>query len=451
MNVIDFESRTQVQRWIEQEMKKLRYSLYKATCLADNGEHVQRYFIVLRDEYGNILQWTRLGNYVGTHRNLLRPLSKDNAKQFSHVIHMLNYFLCEADSSHHVASIAEITKPMLTEYFTQYAQSVSPVTKTYRSAEAISDGIYACTAFLSNLQKDWPEMHLTQQDLWREKIQVEHQSRKTRANKRVVQLVPNFEIQTLAAKQKQIFRDMPQFVLDRMFELAAQHLPQLMMPMALGAFAGLRPGECCQVQQERAGGIKIAAAGSLVTSIRIDLSMDKCLRSDGIPTGNIKKYRIQTVYPGFLAQFQQALYFQEQYLAELGFEPEFSPLVIDASGRAMTVRTYRHTFQKLVTKYLRPALLNDPDPRCQQYGQMLMHDRLSPHAMRHYFSVALVLAGENATQLQYYRGDSSPESAYVYLANKSELNAQYQQVSEMLLSDMIGRGEQYAGSIDPGC
>ena len=179
--------------------------------------------------------------------------------------------------------------------------------------------------------------------------------------------------------------------------------------------------------------------------------MDKCLRSDGTPTGHIKKYRIQPVYPGFLAQFQQALRFQEQYLSERGFEPEFSPLVIDASGRAMTVRTYRHTFQKLVTKYLRPALLNDPDPRCQQYGQMLMRDRLSPHAMRHYFSVSLVLAGENATQLQYYRGDSSPESAYVYLANKSELNAQYQQVSEMLLSDMIGKGEQYAGSIDPGC
>ena len=81
---------------------------------------------------------------------------------------------------------------------------------------------------------------------------------------------------------------------------------------------------------------------------------------------------------------------------------------------------------------------------------MLMKDRLSPHALRHYFSVALVLAGENATQLQYYRGDNSPESAYVYLANKSELIHQYQLVSERLLSEMIEKGEQYAKSIDSG-
>lgn len=450
MDLITFNSQTHVQRWIEQEIKKLRYGVYKATCLAKNGEHVQRYFIVLRDEYGNILQWTRLGNYVGSHRNLLNPLAKDNAKHYTYVVQMLNHFMCEQDSPHRVESIADITKPMLAAFFTLYAQTISPVTKTYRSQESITDCIYACTIFLSNLQKIWPQMKLTQENLWREKIQMERQSRKTKAAKRVVQLVPDFEIQTLARKQKQIFRDVPQFVLDRMFELAAQYLPQLVMPMALGAFAGLRPGECCQVQQEQAGGVEIAAASDSVTSIRIDLSMDKRLRSDGIPTGNIKKYRIQPVYPGFVAQFLYALRFQEQYLSENGFDSSFSPLVIDSSGRAMTVRTYRYTFQQLVIKYLRPALLNDPDPKCQQYGQMLMKDRLSPHSLRHYFSVALVLAGEDATQLQYYRGDSRPESAYVYLANKSELIKQYQWVSEKLLSEMIEKGEQYAESIDSG-
>ena len=450
MNLIDLNGQTQIQHWLEQEIKKLGYGLYKVTCLAKNGEHVQRYFIVLRDEYGNILQWTRLGNFVGSHRNLLSPLAKDNAKHYAYVVPMLNHFLCEQDSPHQVESIADITKPMLDEYFTLYAQTISPVTKTYRSQESITDCIYACTIFLSNLQPKWPQMKLTQKDLWREKIQLERQARRTKAAKRVIQHVPNFEIQTLARKQKQIFRDVPQFVLDRMFELAAQYLPQLVMPMALGAFAGLRPGECCQVQQERAGGIEVAAASGSVTSIRIDLSMDKCLRSDGIPTGNIKKYRIQPVYPGFLAQFLHVLHFQEQYLSEHGFDSLFSPLVIDPSGRAMTVSTYRHTFQQLVTKYLRPNLLNDPDPKCQQYGQMLMKDRLSPHALRHYFSVALVLAGENATQLQYYRGDNSPESAYVYLANKSELIHQYQLVSERLLSEMIEKGEQYAKSIDSG-
>lgn len=432
---------------VESELKMIRYGLYKVACRAESGEFVQRYFIVLRDQYGLIVHWTRLGRFVGLHRELLRPISRDNAKQFSFVVQMLNYFLCDDRADHHVDSIADVTKPMLFEYFAAYAHTKSQITENYRSEDTVQENIYACTAFLSNLQKRWPEMNLTQNDLWKEKTVIKNASHRARASKREVVQVPDFEVSVFAKKQDAIFRDIPNFVLERMFQLACQYLPQLVMPMALGAFAGLRPGECCQVQQEKAGGIQLREAGGVITSIMIDLSMDQQLRSDGVPTGTIKKYRKQPVYPGFQQQFLQALWFQKQYLAERGFESEFAPLVIDSRGMAMTVKNYRRVFQKLVTQYLRPALLADPDPRSQQYGQMLMTQTLGPHAMRHCYSVNLVLAGENATQLQYYRGDSDPNSSYVYLTNKTELMERYQQVSEVLLSELLRKGAEDAERI----
>lgn len=111
----------------------------------------------------------------------------------------------------------------------------------------------------------------------------------------------------------------------------------------------------------------------------------------------------------------------------------------------MTTAAYSSAFQKLVEVYLRPSLLQDEDPYMQQYGQMLLENKLGPHALRHWFSVALVLDGVNATMLQYYRGDREIESSYVYVTNKSELVKQYQKTTAGMVDEILKAGAFYAG------
>lgn len=87
----------------------------------------------------------------------------------------------------------------------------------------------------------------------------------------------------------------------------------------------------------------------------------------------------------------------------------------------MTYANYKWLFSRLIERHLRPLLLNHEDAECRLYGQLLHENKLGPHSLRHWFSVTLVLSGEDVAQVQYWRGDTNPESALSYLQNKGEL------------------------------
>ena len=87
----------------------------------------------------------------------------------------------------------------------------------------------------------------------------------------------------------------------------------------------------------------------------------------------------------------------------------------------MTVKTFSARFSKLVNEQLKPRLLASEDPVLVAYGMELDELALTPHALRHYFSVRLVLENLDTAQIMFYRGDRSPTSALTYLANKGAL------------------------------
>ena len=97
-------------------------------------------------------------------------------------------------------------------------------------------------------------------------------------------------------------------------------------------------------------------------------------------------------------------------------------------------------------------MLNNDDPDLRLYGQMLYENTLGLHSLRHFFSVQLVLHGEDIAQIQYWRGDRSPESAFLYLQNKGDLARELEKVSGNL-SDIlmdIGRREYDGIVMDDG-
>ena len=82
-------------------------------------------------------------------------------------------------------------------------------------------------------------------------------------------------------------------------------------------------------------------------------------------------------------------------------------------------------------------MLQSDEEEIVNYGFLLQSNNIGPHIFRHWFSVRLALYGEDIAGLQYWRGDKSPESALVYLQNKSELTKQFQRVSNESFDFML--------------
>jgi len=199
----------------------------------------------------------------------------------------------------------------------------------------------------------------------------------------------------------------------------------------------------------RQPGVIFTRIGGFVRKIEIDLTRELPMRSDGTVVGGIKKPRIQCVYPPFLQAFAAAYEQHTNWLSTRKFEPEYCPMFINARSKAMTYDAYRNRFSALVDEHFRPALLRSGDGELNLYGQMLYENKLGLHSLRHWFSVQLVLHGEDIAQIQFLRGDKSPESAFTYLQNKGDLVRELETSSEFLTEILMREGAfQLKGNYD---
>ena len=259
-------------------------------------------------------------------------------------------------------------------------------------------------------------MRISSKDLYSEKPVF------TKRGKLEKKLVPGFKVRTVDS-EKTILRDIPKKVFQVIVNQASLNMPEIVFAICLQAYAGLRPGEVCNVRQECSPlgrGLTITAIEGAVKMVEIDLSAEHVLRSDGVRCGGIKKERRQRVYNAFLPAFCKAYELHKKFIKD-GYEQDYCPMFVGSWGMAMTYFDYRSKFQRLITEYVRPSLLSHEDPECRLYGQLLYERKLGPHALRHWYSVQLALMGEDIAGLQYWRGDSSPESALLYLQNKGDL------------------------------
>lgn len=63
---------------------------------------------------------------------------------------------------------------------------------------------------------------------------------------------------------------------------------------------------------------------------------------------------------------------------------------------------------------IRPEMLSSGNAKTVNYGLLLQEHAVSPHILRHWYSVKLTLYGEDVAGLMTWRGDKSPESALTY-------------------------------------
>ena len=425
--------------------KEYRYALYAHRLIAQNGEVYTRHFIVIKNRFGLIVRFTRLHNYVGVYDGkIFAPLVSNAETKMRYVCMMLNYVLIENFHKFRVDHVFAINREALDGFFRDYAQKPLEDGR-YRGKQSIEKCVHAVTLFFRRMRhKFGASVLLKESDLVIETT-VYGKHSKPRQQKR-----PAFQVKGFPG-HKTTFRELPTKAFQMLLNLAFRYAPDIAFSLCLQAFAGLRAGEVLNVRQEISplgSGLFITYFEGDVRKVEIDLTREIPLRSDGVIVAKIKKERKQCVYPPFIKAFTFAYEHHKAYLLSKHFEKSFCPMFINKRGQAMTYDTYASRFSVLVEKHFRPVLLACDDKECRIYGQLLYENKLGLHALRHWYSVQLVLNGEDIAQIQYWRGDTNPESALLYLQNKGDLVRELESVGNVFVEMLMKNGEMEAEIFD---
>ncbi len=415
-----------------------RYGLYGHKLIAANGEVYTRHFIVVKNNFGVIVRFTNLHNYAGIYEGkIFVPITSDAESKLRYICMMLNYILIRHYGDFHIDHIFKISREALERFFRDYAAERLP-NGSFRGAQSVEKCVYAVIMFFRKLRRKFGD-HV----LLREADLVSKKTVFSRHGKLVTKTVPAFQVRGIP-KRDEAFRELPSKAFKILLNLAFRYAPDIAFAICLQAFAGLRAGEVCNVRQEggpSGNGLIFTRIEGRVTKIEIDLLRELPMRGDGVICGKIKKERIQCVYPPFLEATSAAYELHKKYLAVQRFEPDYCPMFVNKRGLAMTYDDYARRFAALIDDHFRAVLLECDDPELRIYGQLLYENNLTTHALRHWFSVQLVLRGEDIAQIQFWRGDKNPESAFAYLQDKGDLVKELERTNDIFAEILMARGK----------
>jgi len=422
--------------------KDYRYGLYFCKLTAPGGAVYTKPIIVLRNVFGDIVRFTGLHAFAEPYRGRIStPLTSSSNERLYHVCAMLNYILIEQYEKFGIDHVFFVDWESVNSFFCNYASEPS-VSGKFRSRETIERCVNNVADFIRRLKYKFEGyVQMRPDELYAEKIV------RNRYGQEIVKRVPLFQVKYIP-QHSEAFRELPTTAFQILLNLALRYAPDIALAICFQAFAGLRAGEACNVRQETSpagSGIIFTCISGDVRKIEIDLTRELPLRSDGVCVGRIKRERKQCVYPAFLQAFRKVYELHKEWLASQRYETDYCPMFVNSNGYAMTYKNYKRRFEKLVTQHFRKALLENEDPNMRIYGQLLYENKLTPHSLRHWYSVQLALRGEDIAQIQYWRGDKSPESAFAYLQNKGDLIRELVATSEFLFDILMDEGAKKLG------
>lgn len=401
-----------------------RFSVYEHLVTTLDGSILKRFLIVLilADQ---TTVFTNFHKYCRSPLKSVRKASSNDEARVKFIVPFLNYaFFYEG-----IVSLDNITADIVNRYLNAYGMCELPWDDefTHRKESTVKRAARYILDFLVLYMEDRKDKcKLKKSHLYRT---VDERNKYGKSYKRK-ELI--FDIRCKGS-DRSILRDMPNAAFEIMFYYVMENRPELLGLVILGAFAGLRPSEACNVRREDSPlgpGIIITKVNGRIDDIAIDLRSEKKLRSDNVSVGMIKKERIQHVCPFFMDMFVEAYNIYLDYLKDKPYEKDYGPLSINRSGKAMTSSSYYATFVKMFKEELAPIYLKSDDPDVVIFGKLLYEHNIGPHILRHWFTVQLVLAGiSNPGDLMKWRGDTSPESAIWYLNNKGELSRKFKRLN----------------------
>lgn len=400
----------------------MRFFVYKHYLVIGDEQLICRKFICLKDD-NNQIKFTNFHKYIFSKKQNIRNISNDGNNRFDFIVKFLNYIYFYKNLN----SITNIKIDDIKEYLNKYGTGQLPGDIQARSKSTVEACINTILTFTENLIEDKSlNMLMTKDELYFT------QSFRNYQGKLCSKKIPVFTVK-YKDKEKNIFRDMPNAAFELLFSHIYTYHKDILMLVALSAFAGLRPSEACNVRREDSElgpGLIFTYIGNKISKIEIDLRTEKCLRSDLKSTGRIKKERLATVPIFFIDAFIEVYNEYMRYLKGKKYEKKYGPLSLNISGKAITYDSYYGKFRKIIKNEIIPLFLANDNPEVVNYGRLLCEFNISPHIFRHWYTVQLVLFGvDNVAELMTARGDKNPESSLTYLKNKGALLKQYEHVN----------------------
>ena len=355
------------------------------------------------------------------------------------VVKLLNYLYFD---QYHIQKLEDIELSMIQKFLTDYGlcNLESDNEFTHRNKTTVDLCIGYIIDFIENLINDKNlNMKFSTDDLYKE-----NEVFSKRSKKYIKIKVPVFEVNYIDRYTPKIFRDIPTDAFAIIMNQIYLYHPRILMLAANSAFAGLRPSESCNVRREDSllgPGIRIETIDGEVVDITLDLRYEFSLRSDNVPVGGIKKHREQRVYYDRMANWLACYKRYQEFNEGRKYETDTGPLSTNNQGKAIIYRSYYNEF-RIVVKECIPLMLASDNHEVVLYGTYLSTHHISPHILRHWFSVYLVLNGAELNELMYWRGDKCIESSQVYLDNKSDIIKQHNIVAEKAFDFLMWRSKK---------
>lgn len=464
-------------------MDNFHFATYPLPLSLPDGRRLERNLIVIKNGT-RIIQFTDFHKYAVNHQKKYKKLVTSGDKSTTYICQFLNYIFYE---KYRIKKLTDVNVQMFKDFMDDYGLGNLPkdIQKKKRANEEhyeihtgrSKNSVRLCSTtllnFLENIIREHPECKIKKDELYEKRVSRNAKGKMTEKSVPAFSMVYDPEI-------KVIFRDIPEKVFFIILEDILLNHKDIIMQVANGSFAGLRPAESCNTRRKDSvygpglifntsyaldeddyiPSIELTEEQSAIFSrvydnipdestkdIRIDLTKELVLRSDNSRVGAIKKERWQRVYTPFVGLYQKCYdiymeYYNKKF--EGNDKDPFGALTLGRNGMAMTYDTYRNKIIKVINNLI-PIFLNNEDPEVVEYGHMLLEYNIAPHIFRHWFTVQLVLHGESVASIQYWRGDESPESAISYLSHKSDLIKKYKKVNDVLSEFMLWRAKKLHG------
>lgn len=218
---------------------------------------------------------------------------------------------------------------------------------------------------------------------------------------------------------------------------AKKHDPDVVLGIALGAYAGLREGEVVNVSF---GAIHTLRKGfGLISGIEIDLTEEAPFFAEWngrTDPGSIKKYRRQQVYHDFTETVASLLEVHTASMAARGYDTgSQAPVFVNKRGLPMTVQIYSDRVKELFYRWFMPAL----QITCEKQGTYAEHAAFidaykeeypGAHMFRHWFTMYLLTKARlTSGEIMRWRGDSNQDSMNEYIHANADMIRLYRETS----------------------
>lgn len=346
------------------------------------------------------------------------------------IISFLNYIFFDEGNKSKIKSIAQLTVDHGNEFLKEYGTGrLGGKTKTKVTVEKAEQILNRFYMFLVKECKDLK--YISPSDF---RINnTTNLSKKWNQNRNSVAYRSVFTVLYPDRTPPRRIKYISGYVLSELIATAGDMYPHLKLAICLQAFGGLRRGEVCNVTKDK---IRYSLVGKELGWFMVNLKEITQIRSDLLSTGEIKRRRIQPIHPVFLSYFKKI--YDEHLKLIQDIENPYGALFLNNRMEAMTANSYEQKFKNII-KVLIERLVNSGNPSLLSEANVLMSGRVNTHVLRHYFTqfISELETTRLPTEIAYWRGDVSLDSAIVYLTQNPAIDEKIKEIQRNIYNEFV--------------